>query len=107
VSNFSSSSSQSTIACSRLSVPRTFAATVQVVDRRPVGQVREVHLQPVAEMPDVVERAARVGPDERVDGRAELDQGVREMRAHEAVGSGDENGAALVDVSELTAKIVD
>ena len=79
----------------------------EVVDRRAVREVGEVHLEPVPEMPDVVQRTARGRAHERVHRRAELDEGVREVRAHEAVGSGDEHGAALVDVAELAAEVVE
>ncbi len=75
----------------------------EVVDRRPVGEVGEVDLQPVAEVPDVVQRAARGGPDERVDVGPELDQRVRQMRAHEAVGAGHERGSPVVEAGELVA----
>jgi hypothetical protein len=51
----------------------------EVVDRGAVGEVREVHLQPVAQVRDVVQRAARVGADERVHVGAELDEAVRQV----------------------------
>ena len=79
----------------------------EVVDRRAIGEVGEVDLQPFAKVPDVVERAARVRAHEGMDGGSQVDEGVRQVRAHEAVGSGDENGAALIDVAELTAKVVE
>ena len=66
-----------------------------------------MHLQAVPEVPDVVERAARGRAHEGVDGRAELDERVREMRAHEAVGAGHEDGATLVSVPEVAAEVVE
>ena len=36
-----------------------------------------------------------------------VDERVRQVRAHEAVGAGDEHGAALVDVAELAAELVE
>ena len=66
-----------------------------------------MHLEPVPQVRDVVQSAARVRAHERVHRCSELDEGVREVRAHEAVGSGDEHGAALVDVAELAAKVVE
>ncbi len=79
----------------------------EVVDRRAVGEVREVDLQPAALVADVVQRSARGRADECVHRRAELDQRVREVRSHEAVGARDEDGAALVDVRELAAEVVE
>ena len=73
----------------------------EVVDRRLVGQVGEVHLQPAAQVPDVVQRAARGRAHERVHVRAELDERVGQVRAHEAVGARDEHRPAAVDVAEL------
>ena len=64
-----------------------------------------MHLEVVAEVRDVVERAARGGPDERVDVRAERDERVGQVRAHEPVGAGDEDGAAAVDVGELLPEV--
>ena len=64
-------------------------------------------LQAAAQVPDVVQRAARGRADERVHVGAELDQRVGEVRAHEAVGAGHEDGASLVDVPELAAEIVE
>ena len=66
-------------------VGRALQLADEVVDRRPVGEVGEVHLQALAQVPDVVQ-PARVRPHEGVHGRAELDEGVREVRAHEPVG---------------------
>jgi hypothetical protein len=88
-------------------VGRVLELADEVVDRGAVGQVGEVNLEAVAEVADVVERAARVGADEGVDRRAQLDQGVCEMRTHEPVRPGDENGASLVDVAELTPDVVE
>ena len=79
----------------------------EVVHRRAVGEVCEVDLEPGAEVPDVVQRAARRRANECVDVRSELDECVREVRAHEAVGAGDEDCAPVVDVPELTAEVVE
>ena len=76
----------------------------QVVDGRSIRQVGEVHLQAVAQVPDVVQGAARGCADESVHVRAELDEGIGEMGAHEAVGSGDENRPRLVDLPEVAAE---
>ena len=51
----------------------------EVIDRGPVGEIREMHLQAVAEMPDVVQRAARRRAHERMDDGTELDERVGEM----------------------------
>ena len=77
----------------------------EVVDRRLVGQVGELHLQPVAEVRDVVERAARRGADEGVHVGADLDERVGEVRAHEPVRAGDEHRAAGVGVAELATQV--
>ena len=77
----------------------------QVVDRRLVGQVGELHLQPVAQVRDVVQRATRGRTHERVHVGADLDERIRQVRAHEAVGTRDEHGAAAVDVAELATKV--
>ena len=77
----------------------------EVVDRRLVRQVGEVHLQPVAQVRDVVQRAARRCADEGVHMSAELDERVREMRAHEAVRAGHEHGPVLVVLGELPAEL--
>ncbi len=58
-------------------------------------------------MPDVVQRAARRGADERDDVRAQLHERLGEMGAHEAVGARDEGSAPLVDVTELAPQIGD
>ena len=39
--------------------------------------------------------------------RVELDERVGQVRAHEAVGAGHEDGAAVVDVPELAAEVVE
>ena len=64
-------------------------------------------LQPAALVADVVQRPARGRADECVHRRAELDQRVREVRSHEAVGARDEDGASVVDVPELAAEVVE
>ena len=78
----------------------------EVVDRRAVGEIGEVHLQAVAEVPDVVQRAARGRAYEGVHGRVELDERVREVRAHEAVGARHEHGAARVCIPEVAKQFV-
>ena len=88
-------------------VRRVPQLTHEVVDRRAVGEVCEVDLQAAAEVADVVQRAARRCADERVDGRAELDERVGEVRAHEAVGARDEGRATFVDVPEVAAEVVE
>ena len=85
----------------------SFSSRIEVVDRRAVGEVREVDLEAAAQVADVVQRAARGRADECVHGRAELDERVREVRAHEAVGARDEDGAPVVDVPELAAEVVE
>ena len=79
----------------------------EAVDRDLVREVGEVHLDPAPELPDVVERAARRRADERVHRGAELDERLGQVRAHEAVRAGDDDGAAAVDVSELVAEVVE
>ena len=59
----------------------------EVVDRRAVGEVGEVDLQLAAEVPDVVEGAARRRAHEGVDVRAERDERLGEVRPHEPVGA--------------------
>ena len=73
----------------------------QIVDRRLVGEIGEVDADAVAEMADVVERAARRGAHERVDVSVELDERFRQMVAHEAVGARDEAGPAAEHVAEV------
>ena len=79
----------------------------EVVDRRAVGEVREVHLEVTTEVRDVVERTARRRPHESVDVRPERHQRVGEVRAHEPVGPGDEDRAAAVDVREVAPQLVE
>ena len=66
-----------------------------------------MHLEAVAQVADVVQRAARGGAHERVDVRAELDERVGQVRAHEAVRAGDEHRPAAVDVAELALERVE
>ena len=79
----------------------------EVVDRGAVGEIGEVHLELAAEVPDVVERAARGRAHERVDVGAERDERLGEVRAHEAVRSRHEHRAAPVDVAEVGAQPVE
>ena len=79
----------------------------EVVDRRAVGEVGELDDHPLSQVADVVERAARRGADEGDDVRAELDERFREVRAHEAVGAGDEHRAPFVHVAELAPQVGD
>ena len=88
-------------------VGRLLQLADEVVDRGAVGEVGELDVDPRAEVPDVVQRAARRGADEGDDVRAELDERVREVRAHEAVGAGDEHRATFVDVAELAPQVGD
>ena len=77
----------------------------QVVDRGAVGQVGEVDLQRVAQVADVVQRAARGRAHERVDVGAERDERFGQMRAHEAVRAGDEHRPAAVHGLELIPEL--
>ena len=61
----------------------------------------------LAQVRDVVQRAARGGADEGVDVRAQLDERVGQVRAHEAVRAGDEHGAPGVDVAEVALERVE
>ena len=80
----------------------------QVVDRRLVGQVGEDDAtQVAAEVADVVQRARGGGAHEGDHVGAELDERVGQVRAHEAVGARDEARAALVDVAEVAAELVE
>ena len=79
----------------------------EIVDRRAVGEVGELHDHPLAQVADVVQRAARRGADEGHDVGAQLDERLREVRAHEAVGAGDEHRAPFVDVAELAPQVGD
>ena len=64
-----------------------------------------MHLQPAAEVRDVVQRAARRRAHERVDVRTELDERFGEMRAHESIGAGHEHRPVLVVLGELLAQL--
>ncbi len=86
-------------------VGRLLQLTHQVVDRGLVGEVGEVHLEPAAQVPDVVQRAARGGAHERVDVGADRDERLGQVRAHEAVGAGDQHGASAEDRPELVAQL--
>src|SRR5205085_11219725 len=73
----------------------------EVVDGGAVGEVGEVNLHAVAQVPDVVQGAARSGAHEGVDAGVEVNERLGQVRAHEAVGAGDEDGAAAEDVTEV------
>jgi hypothetical protein len=73
----------------------------EVVDRGLVREVREVHLEPPAQVPDVVEGAARRRAHEGVDVGAELDERIGQVRAHESVGTRHENGASGIELGEV------
>src|SRR5581483_5550014 len=73
----------------------------QVVDRRLVRQIREHRPDPAAQMPEVVQRAARRRPHERGDVRAQLHERVRQMRPHEPVRARHEHRPACVRVAVL------
>ena len=89
-------------------VGRLLQVAHQVVDRRLVGQVGEDDaLEPAAQVADVVQRARRGGAHEGDHVGAELDERVGQVRAHEAVGAGDEARAAFVDVAEVAAELVE
>jgi hypothetical protein len=77
------------------------------VDRVTVGQVAPVDGDVAPEVADVVESAARSRTHERVNARAEEDERIGDVRAHEAVGARHEGRAAGVDVAELTAERLD
>ena len=77
----------------------------EIVDRRPVGQVGELDGETVAQMADIVERAARRRANERVHAGVEVDERLGQMRAHEAVGTGDEHRPPAVDVAELLPEL--
>ena len=70
-----------------------------------VGEVGPVDLQPVADLPDVVQGAARGGPDEGVDVGAEVAEPLGQVRAHEAVRARDEDGSVLVIGAEVLAQL--
>ena len=76
----------------------------QVVDRRLVGEVREDHAQPPLQVADVVQRARRGGAHERDHVGVELDEGLGQVRAHEAVGARDQAGPARIGVADLAAQ---
>src|SRR5205823_5204139 len=76
----------------------------EVVDGGAVGEVGEVNLHAVAQVPDVVQGAARGGAHEGVDAGVEVNERLGQVRAHEAVGAGDEDGPAAEDVNELAAQ---
>ena len=65
-----------------------------------------MHLQPVAEVPDVVEGTRGRGAHEGVNVGAQLHQALGQMGAHEPVRPGHENGSATVDIGELRAELV-
>ena len=79
----------------------------EVVDRGLVGQVREDDANVAAQVADVVQRAARGGAHERDHVRADVVERVGQVRAHEPVGTGDDDGAAAVDAGELRAQRVE
>lgn len=79
----------------------------EVVDRGTVGQVGEVHVQPLSQGGDVVESPTRRGAGEGVDVRAELDQRLGQVRADEPVRPRDENGPARVDGAELPVELLE
>src|SRR6266516_2101118 len=66
----------------------------EVVDRGLVGQIGEMHAQTVAQRADVVQRAAGGGAHEGMHVRVEMHECLRQVRAHEAVGPGDETRSA-------------
>ena len=76
-------------------------ATDRPVDRVTVGEVAPVNGDAPTMLRDVVEGSARRGTDEGVDVCAQTDKGVDEMRAHEAVGAGDERRASRQRLGEL------
>ena len=60
-----------------------------------------------SQVPDVVESAARRRTDEGVDARAEHDERLGQVRAHESVRAGDEHGPSAVDGLELLPELGD
>ncbi len=76
----------------------------QMVDRRLVREVGEDDRDVTAVARDVVQRARRRCAHERDHVRAERDERVGEVRAHEAVRAGDEARAVAVEVAELGPK---
>ena len=77
----------------------------QEVHRGLVREICEMHLQAVAQVPDVVQRPAGCGTHESVDVRTQRDQCVGQMRAHEAVRTGDESRAPFVELAEVGTKL--
>src|SRR6266568_9289491 len=77
----------------------------EVVDRRLVRQIGEVHLELLAQRGDVVQRAAGRCANKRVHICVELDERVGEMRAHEPVGAGDQTSPAREEVAEVPPQI--
>ena len=60
-------------------VRRLLQLADEVVDRSAVGEIGELDVDSRAEVPDVVQRAARRGADEGDDIRAQLDERLRQM----------------------------
>src|SRR5918994_787128 len=79
----------------------------QVVDRRAVGQVGELHPQPVAQVRNVVQCPTRRRAHEGGDVGAQLDQRVGDVRPHDPVRPGAQHGAPAVDVRELATQVGD
>ena len=77
----------------------------QEVDRRLVREVGEVHLELVPQVTDVVQRAARGGSDEGMNVRAEDDERVGQVGAHEPVGAGHEYRASVVELGEVALQL--
>jgi hypothetical protein len=76
----------------------------EVVDRRLVREVGEVHLDVLAQAADVVQCAARRRAHEGVDVRIEVDQRLRQVGAHEAVGAGDETRPTREELAVVVAQ---
>src|SRR5262245_1346562 len=66
-----------------------------------------MHLEPVPQVPDVVQRPARGCAHECVHDRTELDQRVGQVRPHEAVRPGHQHGATAIRLTELGAELLD
>ena len=88
-------------------VRRLLEVADHVVDRGAVGEVGEDDPHPVAQVGDVVQRAARGRAHEGDHVGSELDQRLGEVGAHEPVCAGDENGAAREGVTELLSQARD
>ena len=73
----------------------------RAVDGEPIGEVSPVHGYVLAEMADVVQSAARRGAHEDVHARSEPHERLRQVRAHEAVGTSDEHRAASVGIADV------